>query len=102
MSKINKTEVFEFLTKIPAGKVVTYGMIAEYLGQKYFARAVGSILHQNTDMVKYPCFKVVHSDGRLSEYYAFGGSKKQKELLIKDGVEVNDNKVDLKKYKWQV
>ncbi len=101
MSKTNNQKVYTFLSKIPCGKVVTYGMIAEYLGNKHLARAVGNILHINPDGDKYPCYKVVNSQGKLSDNYAFGGLEKQKELLEKDGIEVQDNKVDLKKYKWE-
>lgn len=100
MKKIDKQEVYDFLTRIPKGKVVTYGMIGEYLGNVHFARMVGNILHENTDGEKYPCYKVVSASGKLSENYAFGGIEKQKELLEKDGIKVACNKVDLKKYKW--
>lgn len=100
MKKIDRQEVYDFLTRIPKGKVVTYGMIGEYLGNVHFARMVGNILHENTDGEKYPCYKVVSASGKLSENYAFGGIEKQKELLEKDGIKVACNKVDLKKYKW--
>ena len=102
MKKINYQTAYEFLTKIPTGKVVTYGMIAEYLGDKKLARAVGNILHQNPDGEKYPCYKVVSSSGKLSKNYSFGGIEKQKELLIKDNIEVNNYKVDLNTYKWNL
>lgn len=35
-----KEKVYEFLTTIPKGKVVTYGQIAEYLGNKNLSRVV--------------------------------------------------------------
>ncbi len=94
-----KEEVYEFLTKIPKGKVVTYGQIAEYLGNKKLARAIGNILHNNPDEYKYPCYKVVDSKGNLSRSFAFGGIEKQKEKLEKDGIVVTNYKVDLSKYK---
>ncbi len=97
--KIDKMKVYEYLTRIPKGKVVTYGMIAEYLGDKSLARAVGNILHQNPDGERYPCYKVVSSRGSLSEQYAFGGIAKQKYLLERDGIKTVNNRVDLKKYK---
>ena len=100
MKKIDRQEVYDFLTRIPKGKVVTYGMIGEYLGNVHFARSVGNILHDNPDGEKYPCYKVVSASGKLSDNYAFGGIEKQKELLEKDGIKVACNKVDLKKYKW--
>ena len=84
---------------IPKGKVVTYGQIAEYLGNKKLARTVGNILHKNPDGDKYPCYKVVNSKGYLSKNYSFGGIKKQKEKLEADGILVTNYKVDLEKYR---
>lgn len=95
-----KERVYEFLKTIPKGKVVTYGQIAEHLGNKKAARAVGNILHKNPDENKFPCYKVVDSKGNLSRNFAFGGIEKQKEKLESEGIEVNNYKVDLSKYKW--
>lgn len=97
-----KEEVYKFLRTIPKGKVVTYGQIAEYLGNKKLARVVGNILHNNPDKEKYPCYKVVDSKGNLSRNFAFGGIEKQKEYLEKEGIIVINYKVDLGKYKVQI
>ena len=50
-----KEKVFNYLTTVPKGKVVTYGQIASYLGNRKLARVVGNILHNNPDKNKYPC-----------------------------------------------
>lgn len=94
-----KEKVYEFLRTIPKEKVVTYGQIAEYLGNKKLARVVGNILHNNPNENKYPCYKVVNGNGNLSKHFAFGGIERQKEKLEKDGIVVNNYKVDLDKYK---
>ena len=94
-----KEQIYEFLRIIPKGKVVTYGQIAEYLGNKKLARVVGNILHNNPNEYKYPCYKVVDSKGNLSLNFAFGGIEKQKEKLEKEGIVVSDYKVDLDKYR---
>ncbi|MGM9881532.1 MAG: MGMT family protein [Bacilli bacterium] len=94
-----KEKVYDFLRTIPKGKVVTYGQIAEYLGNKKLARVVGNILHNNPDEDKYPCYKVVDSKGNLSKQFAFGGIEKQKEKLEKDGIVVINYKVNLDEYK---
>ena len=96
-----KEEVYEFLLTIPKGKVVTYGQIAEYLGNKKLARVVGNILHNNPNEEKYPCYKVVNSKGGLSNNFAFGGIEKQKEKLEKEGIVVENYRVDLNKYKMK-
>ena len=102
MSKcVEKQKVYEYLRIIPKGKVVTYGKIAEYMGNKNLARTIGNILHDNPDGEKYPCYKVVNASGKLSEHYAFGGIEVQKERLEADGIEVVDYKVDLRRYKWE-
>ena len=90
--------IYTYLTTIPKGKVTTYGQIAEYLGNKRLARAVGNTLHKNPDGDKYPCYKVVNCNGRLSTAYAFDGIEEQKRRLEADGIEVTDYAVDLEKY----
>lgn len=99
MNELSK-KVYEYLLKIPKGKVVTYGQIAAYLGNPRLARVVGNILHNNPDGDKYPCFKVVNAKGRLAPSFAFGGVYIQKERLQDDGIEVIDNTVNLRKYQW--
>ncbi|MDE5630178.1 MAG: MGMT family protein [Bacilli bacterium] len=94
-----KDKVFEYIRGIPRGKVVTYGMIAEYLGNKRLSRVVGNILHSNEDGDMYPCYKVVNAKGKLSNNYKFGGIDEQKKRLECDGIDVNDYHVDLEKYK---
>ena len=93
-----KERVFEFLTTVPKGKVVTYGQIAEYLGNKRLSRVVGNILHNNPDESRYPCYKVVDRKGRLSKAFAFGGIEGQRERLQKEGIIVENYKVDMNKY----
>lgn len=97
-TKFDKNKLYKLLTKIPHGKVITYGRAAEMLGNKSWSRAVGNALHKNPDGEKYPCYKVVNSKGELSAAYAFGGIDEQKRRLLSDGVTVENNKVNLKKY----
>lgn len=94
-------KVYEYLITIPKGKVVTYKQVAESLGNKGLARAVGNILHKNPDGDKYPCYKVLNSKGELAEAFVFGGKEIQKERLEKDGIKVINNKVDLNLYQWK-
>lgn len=94
-----KEQVYQFLTTIPKGKVVTYSQIAEHLGNKKLCRVVGNILHRNPDPIKYPCYKVVNNKGELSKNFGDGGIEVQKQRLLADGIEVINSKVDLKKYK---
>lgn len=94
-------KVYEYLTTIPKGKVVTYKQVAESLGNKGLARVVGNILHKNPDEHKYPCYKVLNSKGELAEAFVFGGKQIQKERLEKEGIKVINDKVDLNLYQWK-
>jgi O-6-methylguanine DNA methyltransferase len=90
--------LYELLTAIPRGKVVTYATLAEMMGNRGFARVVGNALHKNPDGEKYPCYKVVNAKGELAPAFVFGGIDEQKRRLEAEGIEVKDGRVDLEKY----
>lgn len=93
------SQVYEIVKRIPKGKVMTYGQIAEKLGTKD-ARKVGWALHANNDPGVVPCHRVVNKEGKVSDSFAFGGYKEQKLKLLEEGVTFIDEKtVDLDKYK---
>lgn len=89
--------VYEVVRKIPEGKVMTYGQVAETIGTKD-ARKVGFALHANKDGSLVPCHRVVNKEGRLAPGYAFGGPGEQKNKLLAEGVLFTDiSHVDLGK-----
>lgn len=90
--------IYEAVKKIPRGKVATYGQVAEMAGEKKMARAVGNALHKNPEPDVIPCYRVVNAKGELSGEFAFGGAGRQAELLRKDGIVVENGRVDLEKY----
>lgn len=90
--------IYEAVKKIPKGKVATYGQVAELAGDKKMARAVGNALHRNPDPDSIPCYRVVNAKGELAGEFAFGGEGAQAKLLMEDGIEVINGRVDLHKY----
>lgn len=94
--------IYEAVKKIPKGCVATYGQIAQMAGNKGMSRAVGNALHKNPEPDSIPCYRVVNSKGELSPEFAFGGANVQADLLIAEGIEVKDGKVDLKKYGFKI
>lgn len=94
---MNSSEkVYKIVSKIPKGKLLTYKIIAKLAGIKN-PRLVGFYLHKNLNPEAIPCRRVVKSDGTLASGYAFGGAKKQKEILEKEGVEFDSKgRVNLK------
>ena len=94
-----KDNVYKIVKLIPAGKVMTYGQVAERLGNKNLARTVGNILHDNPDPANIPCHRVVNAKGKVAEHYAFGGADAQRAKLEAEGIVFEQNgRIDLKKY----
>ena len=91
--------IYEAVKKIPYGRVATYADVAQMAGNKKMARAVGNALHKNPDPDNIPCYRVVNSKGELAGEFAFGGADRQAKLLRMEGVEVNNGRVDLGKYR---
>ena len=87
-------QVYKLVSKIPEGKVTTYGTIAKKLGISN-PRVVGYALHVNKDTDKVPCHRVVNREGELANGYAFGGPGIQKQLLAHEGIKFNGSRVDL-------
>ena len=54
-------------------------------------RAVGSSMARNKHLFVIPCHRVVRSDGAIGEYAL--GSDKKAELLINEGVKVEQGKI---------
>ncbi len=95
-------KVYFLVKQIPKGYVTTYGEIAKCLGNKNMSRQVGQALHHNKNSILIPCHRVVFKDGSLSSSYAFGGKLKQKEKLLKEGINFCDDKVDLKNHFYKI
>lgn len=87
--------IYSLVSRIPQGKVTTYGEIARCLCLTD-ARVVGWALHANKNS-KIPCHRVVDRRGKLAKNYAFGGWQEQKRKLLQEGVIFkNPDTVDLK------
>jgi methylated-DNA-[protein]-cysteine S-methyltransferase len=91
-SNIRDEEVYALLSKIPLGKVSTYGDIARALGHPRAARAVGRIIANNPNPISIPCHRVVKSNGEIGGF-AYGQQMK-KEILEKEGIRFQDQIVE--------
>lgn len=99
-----KAAVYQIIQKIPQDKVMTYGQIAELLGDKHLSRVVGNLLHMNPDPDGVPCFRVVNGRGQLAEHFGDGGQEGQKRRMEAAGLEVETKGdkyyVNLERYLW--
>ena len=88
--------IYKTVSKIPEGKVSTYGNIANYLGISN-PRVVGYALHVNKTPDCVPCHRVVNIKGELAKGYVFGGPNIQEKILKNEGVIFLGSKIDLQK-----
>ena len=79
-------QVYQIVKQIPYGMVMSYGDIAELLGNKRMSRQVGWALHVNPSPETIPCYRVVNRFGEVSSAFAFGGANVQRAMLEKEGV----------------
>jgi methylated-DNA-[protein]-cysteine S-methyltransferase len=75
--------VWAMLRAIPYGETITYGRIAEELGDRSLARMVGRAVGHNPLSIVVPCHRVVGSDGSLTGYA--GGLERKRFLLELEG-----------------
>lgn len=86
-------KVWGLLTKIPKGKVTTYGLIAKKLNSKGY-RAVGRACKINPFAPEVPCHRVVESTGKIGNYSGSGGTKAKIRLLTGEGIEIKNNRIE--------
>lgn len=87
--------VWALTSRIPRGKVTTYGHIAAKLNTRAF-RAVGQALHCNPYAPAVPCHRVVGSDGKLTGFAR--GLSQKKRMLKREGVTFAGEKVKLREH----
>jgi alkylated DNA nucleotide flippase Atl1 len=86
--------VLACIEAIPAGRVMTYGDVAEYVGSRS-ARMVGRVLARDGGAV--PWHRVLRADGTFASHL----HEKQRARLIAEGVRVSGGRVDLARYRWR-
>jgi len=94
-----RERVYRIVRSIPRGRVMTYGQLAEILGDGYTPRTVGFVMHGSDD--KTPWHRVINAQGACSTGRIALPSDKQQRMLASEGVEFNDrSRCDLQRYLW--
>ncbi|MEJ3746038.1 MGMT family protein [Actinomycetes bacterium KLBMP 9797] len=90
-------EVLAVVERIPSGRVMSYGAIADYLADRSgraSARLVGNIMSRHGGPV--PWHRVVNSSGRVVP----GHELEALARLIAEGTPMRDGRVDMKAASW--
>ena len=94
-----RERVFEIVRRIPAGRVMTYGQLAEILGEGYTPRTVGFVMHSADESV--PWQRVINSQGACSTGRVIVPPDLQQRMLVSEGVVFNEKgRCDLARYRW--
>jgi len=95
-----REKVYKIVREIPAGRVMTYGQIAEILGKGYTARTIGYVMHA-ADTENVPWQRVINSQGGCSTGKMTMPINIQQKILEDEGVIFNEKgRCDLNIYRW--
>lgn len=95
-------QVYEVVRLIPKGRVTSFGAIAKSLGAAKSSRMVGHAMsYAGAAQPFVPAHRVVNSSGLLTGKFHFNPPESMEQMLLKEGVNVKDDKVvDFKKVFW--
>ena len=94
-----RERVFEIVRRIPSGRVMTYGQLAEILGAGYTARTVGFVMHSADPSV--PWQRVINAQGACSTGRVIVPPDLQQRMLESEGVVFDaKGRCDLSRYRW--
>ena len=79
-----RERVYAIVRRIPAGRVMTYGQIAELLGEGYTPRTVGFCMHSSPEGT--PWHRVINAQGKCSTGRVVLPHNKQQLMLEQEGV----------------
>ena len=87
-------QVYQVVRLIPKGRVTSYGAIAAYLGAKSSSRVVGYAMNAAHNIKpKVPAHRVVNRNGLLTGKHHFETPYKMQELLEKEKIKVENDKI---------
>jgi methylated-DNA-protein-cysteine methyltransferase-like protein len=94
--------IYAVVRRIPAGRIATYGQIAEIAGLPGAARQVGYALHALGAGSGVPWQRVINARGSVSARSMPGSELLQRAILEREGVSFGANgRVDLEAHRWR-
>lgn len=99
MTNDARDKLYTILAAIPAGRVISYGHLAELAGLPRRARWAGQLLHGLPADTRLPWHRVVNAQGKIS--LPAPHNQLQRERLLAEGVEVSASmRIDMKRFGW--
>lgn len=95
-----QSNVWHALRTIPPGTILSYGTLAQKLGNPAAVRAVGTTNSLNPISIVLPCHRVIGANGTLTGYA--GGIDRKRWLLQHEGVDLSQLKQQVKQSSQQL
>ena len=92
--------VWQVVLSIPAGRVASYGQVAQMAGLGRQARWIGRALGKLPAGHSVPWYRVIRSNGQIAFPVGSGAYEKQVSLLEREGVEVVNGRVAMSRFRW--
>ncbi len=99
---IKQNMIYSMTSRIPEGRIATYGQIAKLIGFPGHARQVGSALAALESGSSVPWHRVINAMGKISPRGLDGCDDFQRLLLEEEGVIFGVNGcISLKQFQWK-
>jgi methylated-DNA-protein-cysteine methyltransferase-like protein len=100
--KVRYDQIHRIVSRIPRGRIATYGQIAELAGIPGQARRVGYALSALPAGTAIPWQRVVNAKGEISVRSVAGAENLQRKLLRTEGVTFDGNgRIPLFRFQWR-
>src|SRR5690554_6683059 len=93
-------KIWQVVMAIPAGKVASYGQVAEMAGLGRQARYIGRALGKLPQGHAVPWYRVIRSNGQIAFPEGSDIYQEQVSLLEAEGVEVVNGRVAMSRFRW--
>ncbi len=94
--------VYQIVRGIPSGSTLSYGDVAERMGDRALARDVAQALSENPLPIIVPCHRVVAADGKVGGFSAPGGVRTKLRLLSIEGAQTAGEPMLFERLPWLV
>jgi methylated-DNA-protein-cysteine methyltransferase-like protein len=96
-----RARIYEVVSRIPKGKVATYGQVATLAGMRGHARQVGYALHDLPEGSSVPWHRVINARGEISPRGVSGSDESQRRRLEAEGVDFDSARIHLARFRWR-
>jgi len=95
------SRIYAIVSRIPRGRVATYGQVARLAGSPGRARQVGYAMHALPAGTRVPWHRVINAQGRVSRRRVPGNEITQRILLEAEGIRFTaSGKIPLERFGW--